>query len=267
MPDLPDTNLRSQQASFAAPRAIMALILREMSTTYGRSPGGYLWAILEPAAGIALMTVIFSAGFRSPPLGSNFALFYASGLLPFMMFNDVVNKMSQTIQFSRALLAYPRVTFVDALIARLVLNALTLLLVHVIVITFILVFMPTHTVFDFSKIGMGYLMALTLAAGIGTLNSFLTLAYPLWQAVWAIVMRPMFIISCIFFTFESVPRPYDNYLWYNPLIHVIGVTRDGYYPFYTPNYVSVAYVMIIAATAGMSGLFLLHRYHRDILDK
>ena len=29
-------------------RTISALIMREMQTTYGRSPGGYLWAVLEP---------------------------------------------------------------------------------------------------------------------------------------------------------------------------------------------------------------------------
>jgi ABC-type polysaccharide/polyol phosphate export systems, permease component len=66
--------LREQRTSFASFRAIMALILREIATTYGRSPGGYVWAVLEPAAGIALLTLIFSAGFRSPPLGTVFSL-------------------------------------------------------------------------------------------------------------------------------------------------------------------------------------------------
>ncbi len=102
----------------ATPRAIGALILREISTTYGRSPGGYIWAVLEPAAGIALLTLVFSIGFRTPPLGASFALYYAAGILPLMMFTELSGKLAQTIQFSRALLVYPRVTFLDALIAR-----------------------------------------------------------------------------------------------------------------------------------------------------
>ena len=32
-----------------------------MGTTYGRSPGGYLWAILEPVAGIALLSTMIGA--------------------------------------------------------------------------------------------------------------------------------------------------------------------------------------------------------------
>ena len=59
----------------ATPRTILALILREMSSTHGKSPGGYLWMVLEPALGIALLSAIFSLGFRSPRLGTNFPIF------------------------------------------------------------------------------------------------------------------------------------------------------------------------------------------------
>lgn len=248
-------------------RAIGALMLREITTTYGRSPGGYLWAILEPAAGITLLTLVFSIGFRTPPLGTSFALFYAAGILPLLMYTDISTKLAQTIQFSRALLAYPRVTYLDALIARLALNLLTQLMVHCIVLGFILMVLQPTTTLNLTKIGQAYLVTLALAAGIGTLNSFLTLAYPVWQTAWAVLNRPLFLVSCIFFIFETVPQPYRDILWYNPIVHIVGLMRDGYYPFYQPTYVSLAYPLGIAAITQMTGLFLLHRYHRDILDK
>ncbi|MEM8537935.1 MAG: ABC transporter permease, partial [Pseudomonadota bacterium] len=250
----------------ATMRAVIALVLREVATTYGRSPGGYLWAVLEPAAGIALLTLIFSAGFRSPPLGTNFALFYAAGLLPFLMYSDISGKLGQTIQFSRALLAYPRVTFLDALMARFLLNMLTQLVVHGLVLGFILVVQKPDTTFEVAKVAMAYGMLLTLALGVGTLNSFLTLAYPVWQTAWAILSRPLFLVSCIFFNFEIVPQAYADYLWLNPLVHVVGMMRDGFYPFYQPTYVTVMYPIVLGCGLGMAGLFLLNRYHRDILD-
>jgi len=245
----------------------MALILREMSTTYGRSPGGYVWAILEPVGGIVILTAIFSAGFRSPPLGNSFTLFYATGLLPFLMYSDVAAKLSQSMAFSRALLEYPRVTFVDALIARFLLNAMTQFMVHIIIMGGIFLIFPIHTTLDLSKVALGYATALALAFGIGTINSFLTLAYPVWQTIWAVMNRPIFLISCLFFTFESVPQPWSDMLWYNPLVHVMGLMRDGFYPFYQPTYVSLVYPFTVAAICTVAGLFLLNRYHRDILDK
>ena len=75
-----------QPSRFSTLRTVLALMLREMSTTYGRSPGGYLWAILEPAGGIAMMSVAFGLVLRSPSLGTNFPIFYATGYLPFMMY-------------------------------------------------------------------------------------------------------------------------------------------------------------------------------------
>ncbi len=249
------------------PRAIAALILREMSTTYGRSPGGYLWAIIEPAAGVALLTAVFSIGFRAPPLGTSFPLFYAAGVLPFLMFNDLSNKLGQTIQFSRALLKYPRVTFLDAILARLILNAFVQLLVNGIVLVFIFWGLGARGGLDAGSLVLAYLLVICLAAGIGTLNAFLTLAYPLWATIWAIVTRPLFIVSCIFFVFESVPAPYDDLLWFNPLVHVVGLMRAGFYPFYHPGYVSGLYVLGLSAVTFIAGLFLLWRHHRDILLK
>jgi capsular polysaccharide transport system permease protein len=56
-------------------------------------------------------------------------------------------------------------------------------------------------------------------------------------------------------------------LWFNPIVHIAGLMRDGFYPFYQPTYVSIAYPLAVAAMTTMAGLFLLNRYHRDILDK
>ena len=41
-----------QHTRFATLRTITALILREMATTYGRSPGGYVWAIRGAQLGL-----------------------------------------------------------------------------------------------------------------------------------------------------------------------------------------------------------------------
>ena len=267
MTNIPQLPLKPVLPRFSSARAIAAMMLREISTTYGRSPGGYLWAILEPAAGIVLLVLIFSTAFRAPPLGTSFALFYAAGMLPFLMFLDVSNKLSQVVQFSRQLLEYPRVTFFDALVARLVLNCVTQLMVHCLVLGFIFIVLDTHTSIDFGKMFTGYLMVISLIIGIGTINSFLTLAYPLWQNIWAILMRPLFIISGIFFLFESIPQPYSDILWYNPIVHILGIMRDAFYPFYNPDYVSITYVMIVSLVTALPGLFLLRRYHQDMLLK
>jgi len=247
-------------------RTIAALIQREMATTYGRSALGYVWAILEPLAGILLLTFVFSLAFKAPGLGNSFPLFYASGFLPFVMYLDVSNKISVALRFSKPLLFYPGVRYVDAILARFILNSLTQISILCLILPAILAFYPNQAVLDVPAILNSVAAALVLALGIGTMNAFLIAISPGWERIWAVLNRPMFIISAIFFTFESIPQPYRDILWYNPLIHVVGMMRTGFYSYYDATYVSLTYVYGLGLGLTALGLLFLNRHARDIIN-
>ena len=248
-------------------RTVLALILREMATSYGRSPGGYIWAIAEPVAGIALLTFIFSLGFQTPPLGISFALFYASGLVPFLIYSDVSTKISQSINFSLPLLGYPRVTLADALIARALLTVMTQLLVSGLVFGGLITFIDTQSHLDIAKLAQALLMAFLLGFGVGSINCFLVTIFPVWQRVWSILNRPMFLLSCIVFIFEMIPLPYRDWLWYNPVVHIIGMSRRALYFGYSGTYVTPIYVYIFSLTLSVCGFFLIWRFRDRLLNR
>jgi len=248
-------------------RTIIALVLREMATSYGRSPGGYLWAVAEPVAGIALLTFIFSMGFQAPPLGPSFALFYASGLVPFLVYIDISNKLSQAINFSAPLLTYPRVTLADAVLARLILNAATQAVVVCLVMIPLLLIIDTQARIEIVQIAIAAGLAMLLGFGVGAVNCFLVTRFPVWQRIWSILNRPMFLLSCIVFTFESTPQPYRDWLWYNPIVHIVGVMRTGLYPGYDASYVSLVYVCFFSLICAVVGFFLIWRFKNDLLNR
>jgi capsular polysaccharide transport system permease protein len=248
---------------FATLRTVTALILREMASTYGRRPGGYLWAVLEPVGGIAAMTILFSLFLHTPPLGTNFVMFYATGLLPFMMFTSVNAKLATALTYSRQLLAYPRVTIVDALVARLLLQAITQIIVTIVTLGGILVLFDTGTTFVFDKVILASLMAIGLATGCGILNCLLVSVIPFWQGVWSVLTRPLLIISGVIFVFDAIPMPFRDWIWFNPLIQIVGTMRAGFYPNYDDSYVSVSYVAAVSLIPAVVGMLFLRRYYRD----
>lgn len=247
-------------------RTIFALMLREMATSYGRSAAGYLWALIEPIAAIALLSIVFALVLRSPALGSNFPLFYASGYLIFQIYMNIGNKVAAAVQFSRALLEYPAVTPLDAILARFILNMLTQVMVIYIVLTGIIMIYDLKLILDLGSILLALTMAGIFSLGIGTFNCYLFVAFPAYVQVWAILNRPMFIISCIFFVFEDIPQPFRDMLWYNPLVHIIGMMRRGVYATYEANYVSITYVIGLGLILFLIGLMLLRRHLRDALN-
>ena len=264
-PSLPLKPLHARR-KFATPRAIVALLLREMATTYGRSPGGYIWAVLEPAAGIALLTAIFSLGFRSPPIGSNFPIFYATGLVPFLAFIDVTNKTAASVTFSKPLLAYPSVTFFDAIAGRFLVNGITQLMVAFIILVGILMLFETRTVPDYPQIITGFVMLAALSLGMGTMNCFLQTMFPVYQRIWSILTRPLLLLSCVFYMFDTIPAQFQTYLWFNPLVHVVGQMRKGFYPSYDATYVNPTFVFITSLVSLLIGLVFLLRYKRDLIN-
>ncbi|UWR24450.1 ABC transporter permease [Sulfitobacter sp. S190] len=261
----PPLPVQPPRRRFASLRAIGALVLREMSTTNGRSPGGYIWAVLEPAGGIILLSLVFAAAFRNPPMGISFPMFYSTGMLPFLMFTDIHNKIAQALMYSRQLLAYPTVTFLDAIIARFVLNLMTQLMVAYIILMGCLAVFETRVTPNLTVIVEAFALTALLSVGIGVLNCYLFTRFEVMQKAWSILMRPMFIISGILFLFEAIPDPYADYLWYNPLIHVTGMMRQGFYGTYDATYVSPLYVIGLSLGCLALGLVLLRRHHRELL--
>ena len=251
---------------FATGRAVLALMLREMGTRYGRSPGGYVWALLEPMGAILILSIGFSLIIRSPALGSSFILFFATGFLPFSLYQNISNNVARSINFSRALLFYPAVTWTDAVLARFLLNTLTDLLVILIIFTAILGITETRVLLDFGPVLQSVALATFLGLSVGVLNCALIGLLPIWAQVWAILTRPLFLMSGVIFLFGDLPQVAQNILWYNPLVHIVGLMRRGFYPTYGAEYVSVTFVVAVSLICLFMGVVLMGRYHRDILN-
>ena len=270
LPDLPPLPTGAPRQvktrEFPTFRTIMALILREMSSRYGRSPGGYVWAVLEPVGTILLLAIVFSLMLRTPPLGTSFILFYATGFLPFALYSNISKATMNAIDYSRPLLMYPAVTWVDAMTGRFLLNGLTGISVATIVFTGISLLPNMHLSLDLPPILMAHLMALVLGLGVGAVNCVISGLFPVWDMIWNILNRPLMLLSGVLYTFESLPPTVRAILWYNPLIHIIGEMRSGFYPMYNSSYVSTAYVLLLGLGLLAFGCTLLVRYHRNILN-
>lgn len=237
-----------------------------MSTSYGRSPGGYFWAVAEPVAGIALLSVAFSLVLKTPPIGTNFQIFYATGILPFLFYRELENNTAVSIRFSRRLLYYPSITYTDALLGRFILTLVTQLMVFYLVITGILVIWETRSVLEPVYIFSSLAAASILAIGIGSINCVLISYFPVWERLWVVLNRPLVLMSGVIFLHEEIPEPWQSYLWYNPLVHIVGQMRRGFYSSYRGEYVEILYPIGIGMVLLVVGLILLNRYNRDILN-
>lgn len=248
-------------------RVVVALMLREMSTRYGRTPGGYVWAVAEPLGMIIVLGMAFELLANAPSLGTSFLLFKATGFMILQVFTVLGGQVGNALTFSAPLLRYPRVTWVDAIAARFLLNYLVVIVVTVLILWGIVIYDSLRLVPDWGAILLAMGLAAALGLGVGCLNCYLFMRFPVWNQLWRILTQPLFLISGVIFLYEDMPAFAQDIIWYNPLMHLTGLMREGFYPLYRPTYISLGYVALCVMAPMVLGLLLLRRFHRVLLNR
>ncbi|MES0883000.1 ABC transporter permease [Roseibium sp. SCP14] len=233
-----------------------ALIIREMTTRYGSKIGGYVWAILDPVLTIAILTTVFSAIARVPPLGRSFAFFFATGYVAFYMYRSLSDQVSQSVEVNRPLLMYPVVQIYDTIIARSFLQIITLFVVTLVIFGSFRIFLGYYHI-NLAPILLASLISITLGIGVGMSNIVWFHLNSTYQQIWDIINRPAFLVSGVFFLPESLPPTIREVLMWNPLVHIIGLFRSGFYPTYRASYVDLPYVIGLAVFSLVFGFVLI----------
>jgi capsular polysaccharide transport system permease protein len=252
---------------FQAGRSIIALILREMSTTYGASPGGYIWAILQPVGMLVVLSFGFALLVRSPALGSSFLYFYATGFLVYNLYRDIEGKATNSLRYSSGLLSYPAVAWIDTVIARIFLASLTFGFVFLIVMSGVIYLENVKAILDFKPIILSITLAVLLGLGVGMNNAVLAGVFPMWRNIWSIITRPMLLASGVLYIYDDLPGVAQDILWWNPLMHVTGLMRRGFYQTYDARFVSLTYCFLVALFLIMTGIILMGKYYSEVLER
>ena len=248
-------------------RVFFALILREAETRYGRLKIGYLWAFLEPLLFIATLVLIFTY-MRSLQAG-NIPLIqlYATGIMPFFLFRDIVNRTMTAVQGNFQLLTFPQVQVFDLIIARALLEVATFFIVFTMLIGTIalLNLEPVH-IDDPLKMLEAISLIFFLGLGFGAAFGALVPLFPTLQfLVNSILIRPLLFLSGVFFTADAIPEPVRDYALYNPILQLNELFRSGFFTEFESTHVDISYLSEFTLITLFLGLLLQRALKRHAL--
>ena len=131
----------------------------------------------------------------------------------------------------------------------------------------IIIIYDLRPILDWQAIFMAQAMIIALTIGVGVMNCYLISMYQVWERIWSVLNRPMFIISGVIFIPENVPERYRDLMMLNPLAHPISEMRKGFFPTYEAAHVNTLYPFMVALVLTVLGLFILYFHHRQILTR
>lgn len=238
-------------------RAIGALLLREAQTRFGRTSLGYLWAVIEPLAHVAVMCFVYWAINREAPLGPSVIMFFATGVLPFFLFHKVALHLGAAMRGSQKVLRMPQISPMDMIVARAVLEGLTWVLVVCILFGTLLAFGLAEWPYRPDVAAAAALATFGLGIGVGLVNATAMVIWPSWTRIYVTLTRPLYIFSAIFFSIDRVPSNLQYWLSWNPVLHCVQWFRAGFRPDYASAVLDTGYLLAWVVGSVLLGLSMM----------
>lgn len=236
-------------------RIIAALTLRETRMTFGTSHAGYFWAILQPMVSISFLVFIFYLIGRQAPFGASLALFFSTAVLTLELYNKLSVSLMRAFTSNKSLLNYPMIKETDTLFARLTLIAGTFLIINFMYYGVLIAFGLAELPVAPEYVVAAFVCTCTIGFGVGTVNALLYQRFQAWQHIEKIFARPLFFLSGVFYIPSVLPPEAVAVLRWNPILHIVELTREGYYSNYRSDVLDVSYLVTVATAFVLIGLF------------
>jgi homopolymeric O-antigen transport system permease protein len=241
---------------------IWALALKELKVRYKRSVLGFMWALLNPALLMVVLTLVFSTIMRFAI--PHYAIFLLSVLLPWTFFSQSLSYAVESIVSNGDLIKKVRVAKLVFPVAAVVSNFINLLL-SLIPLALLVPIMGQ----PFYKTWL-YLPVPILALTIFTLGMTFFFAaanvyYRDVSHILQVLLSAWFYFTPIIYALDFMPEHYRWVFKLNPIIYVINGFRLAVYYGQLPHARSIAASFVCAFIALFVGFAVFRKYQDDFV--
>lgn len=241
---------------------IWALALKELRIRYKRSFLGFLWALLNPALLMLVLTLVFGTIMRFSV--HHYAVFLLSTLLPWTFFSQSLAYSVESIVGNGELLKKVRVSRLVFPLAAVVSNIINFLLsLAPLMLLIVLLRFPLHWTWIYLPVPMLSLFLFTL--GTAFFFAAINVFYRDVSHITQIVLSAWFYFSPIIYSLDFVPVKYQWAFRLNPMLYVLNGFRLGIYYGTLPSLASVAMSIGCGCAALAIGFAVFRRYENSFV--
>lgn len=243
-----------------------ALFLRELRSQFSDKLG-LAWGFLEPFAFIVGLSYLRSIIRDGDAHGIPVFIFMLIGMIAIQSFLQPFTKIANAFSKNKPLYAFRQVQPIAGLLVggfveysiKVVVIMLACIVIYLMDITFpvndpILLIILFHLL---------WIATLSLSCILGIVSAYV----PETKKVVGIITRPLFFISCVFFSLQDIPVEYWHWFTWNPLVHFIELSRYACYESYGDRGVSLIFVMQFTLVVFFFAVSLYHISWKGILSR
>lgn len=234
---------------------LLALMLRDVRTRFGSAPG-FVLAIAWPLSHVMLLVIMNVAVGRTIPYGESAALWFATGVVPFIVFSYMARFIMYGIAHNRPLLTFNAVRMTDILFSRAIIEVLisgALILVLLLIFSFLEIEYYPHDIKQaFYALGASVLLGL----GYGIINAVIAMFFIQWITIFSLIIIGLWLTSGVFFVPSAMPETVRWLIYFHPATHLIEWMREAYYDGYNSLVLDKQAILLYSVWLIFSGLLM-----------
>lgn len=211
-------------------RVLNALMLRDMRTRFAGSYWGYLVQVLWPVAHMFVVATAMTVRKVPAPFGDSTMVFAASGAIPALAFQYISREIMKGVLINKPLTYYPQVRMLDVIFSRVLVEICSSFMGVVVILCVLLSLGLDPVPTDIAMAIGGYVCAIMLGIGIGSINVAIVQVFPAWVIGYVLVSILLYLASGVFFLPNNVPEQLYSIMKWNPLLQIVEWVRLGYDP-------------------------------------
>ncbi|MGV1835958.1 ABC transporter permease [Rhizobium rhizogenes] len=244
-----------------------AVILRDLRTRFFNHGLGFLVVPLWPFAHMGIILIIHTVGHRgAPPYGESPAVFYMTGVLPYLAFSYVSRSMGYSLMTNKSMLAFPVVSVTSIVAGRAFLETVAAFITVFLVLTTLWIIGENPFPYNLGTAVSAYLSTLFLAFGCGFFISVVAMFFPMCLTIYQLLVIVLYISSGVFFVASSLPSSVSYALSFNPLLICVEWFRTSFFESYSNQLVDREYVASFATVVLLTGLFIERFFRKQMLE-
>ncbi|GEP12664.1 ABC transporter permease [Methylobacterium gnaphalii] len=245
-------------------RVLHALLLRDMRTRFLGSYWGYAIQVMWPVTHLLMLSALLILRGGSPGFGESTFVFIASGAVPALAFQYIAREIMKGINQNKPLVYYPQVRTLDVMFSRIIVEVASSFMGVIVIMLLIVLWgdnpMPVAPVTAIS----GYICAIMLGVGVGTINAAVIQFFPGWMTGFIIISIGTYATSGVYMMPHEMPETVYHTLKWNPIVQLVEWVRLGYDP-NLPITVDYVYMFFWVFGTITIGLFLEKNVSRKSL--
>lgn len=246
-------------------RVIKALMLRELTTRFGRENIGFLWVMAEPLLFAVLVGLLWRAMKGPLEYGVDIVAFVVSGYIPLVLFRSSVSRAVSSFTANGSLMYHRQIKVLDLIMVRFLIELIGHMMAYLFIALVLgaLGFFPWPYDIGFLMLGWAYYAAFTFAvtlvvAPLSEMSDILEKVIPVTTYLMVPFSGAFYLVGSLY------PAAAEVVLW-SPPVHGMEMMRYGIFgPSIDPQY-DFLYPLQFILPCTVLGLLLCRNVRRQLV--